>query len=134
MAAFYSIDSCPLDEYFRSIPGPPRFSPLPGCSKGYVAAWDIMPQEPFSALFLSYLSGHARQALAQRSGSPVQPMEATWFSGLIRAFRGVRRYHGHPPRTFFDEEIYLEISRGKSCVSGGWTCVGFVTRHQKNFV
>jgi hypothetical protein len=108
----FSIDCFPLDAYLALLPSRPRFRGWPGCSKGYYAEWEIRHRGQDRVMCLTRLSAHAADALAL-SPHAEDPIDATWFSGIVRASRGQRRYTGYPPQQVWDDELYLDIAAGK---------------------
>jgi hypothetical protein len=109
----YSIDTFPLEPYRTSLPSRPRFRGWPSCSNGYYATWDIQDHGQDRILCLVRFRAQVEDALALLFPQPDLPLDATWSSGIIRGCRGDRRYTGYPPRTFYDDEIYVEIVSGR---------------------
>ena len=100
----YKIDGYPLDAWLACLPERPVLAPTPWRQNGYVATWTILDD----ALYLMEIGRELGRLYAQAHGAA----PATWFSGLIHGWRGERRRTGYPPRTFFDDEIVLEIVDG----------------------
>jgi hypothetical protein len=63
-------------------------------------------------LYLTELWAPVEDPLALLFGRSDGPVAATWFSGMLRGTRGEQRRTGYPPRTFTDDEIYLDIVSG----------------------
>lgn len=101
----YEIDAWPLEPYLVSLPARPVVAPTPFSQRGYVAAWSIVDD----ALYLAELS---REPLARLFAHATTPVQAVWFDGVVRGWHGDRRETGYPPRTFFDNEIVLDIVAG----------------------
>lgn len=102
--AVYTIDACPLEACLAALPDRPPARTSPFSLHGYVATWGIHD----GTMYLREASAAALACLF-----PGLPVAASWFSGLIRGWRGDRRETGYPPRTCFDDEIVLEIASGK---------------------
>jgi hypothetical protein len=103
--AVYTIDAYPLEPYLASLPERPAVRPTPFRQNGYVATWSIVDD----AIYLVELTSEPVARLFAHLKAPVQ---AVWFSGFVRCWRGDRRDTGYPPRRFFDDEIVLEIAWG----------------------
>jgi hypothetical protein len=108
----FSIDCFPLDAYLASLPSRPFLRGWPSCSNGYYAEWEIQHRGHDRVLCLTRLSAQAADALALFPHAQ-HPIDATWFSGILRASRGRRRYTGYPPQPFWDDELCLDIAAGK---------------------
>jgi hypothetical protein len=65
-----------------------------------------------------YLGHIATTPLAHLVEDWCGPIAALWFSGFIHGWRGDGRWTGYPPRKFRNDEIVLQIERGK--VVGEW--------------
>jgi hypothetical protein len=109
--AVYTIDAFPLAPYLASLLERPVVRPSPFRRNGYVATWSVVDD----ASYLTELTSEPMQRLFPNT---VRPMHVSWFSGFIRGWRGDRHTSGYPPRTFFDDEIVLEIASGM--VSRRW--------------
>jgi hypothetical protein len=101
----YTIDCYPLYPWLASLPERPLVQPSPFRQNGYVASWAIVD----GAMYLVEISA---EPIARLFANQQGPVQAAWFSGFIRGWRGDRRDTGYPPRTFFDDEIVLEIVAG----------------------
>lgn len=109
----YSSHAFPLNDYLASLPARPLLRPWPGCSNGYRAAWAVQERAGERVLFLTELKAPVEDLLGQLFGQAAGPLAATWFSGILRGTRSLRRRTGYPPRTFCDDEIHLEIVAGR---------------------
>lgn len=103
--AVYTIDTYPLAPYLAALPTRPSVRVTPFNSRGYLARWAIHAD----VLYLVEISGAAFAGMFADAQGPVM---ASWFTGVIAAWRGERRYTGWPPRTFHDDEIVLDIVEG----------------------
>jgi len=108
----YSIHAFPLNDHLASFPSWPRLPASPGCSNGYRATWQVEQRGTARALCLIELSAPVESQLTQQFSQSHGPVMATWFSGMLRGTRGEQRRTGYPPRTFTNDEIYLEIVSG----------------------
>ena len=72
---------------------------------GYRATWRVNEGH----LCLEDISAEEIKELFAGISAPVR---ASWFSGMLHGFRGERRDTGWPPRTFFNNEIVMEIVAG----------------------
>lgn len=101
----YVVDSTPLETYLAALPEQPPRRASPFSQRGYVATWTIHED----TMYLAEITSQAHALLfAERPG----PVAASWFSGFIHGWRGAPRYTGYPARTFYNDEIVLEISTG----------------------
>lgn len=108
----YALYAFPLNAFLSSLPTRLRLRGWPGCSNGYRATWTVADCGAGRQLYLTGLSSPEADTLAQLLGQPQGPLAASWFSGMLRATRGPRRRTGYPPRSFSDDEVYLEIVAG----------------------
>jgi hypothetical protein len=102
----YAIDACPLDILLATLPAQPVEPPTPWRQNGYVATWVIVD----GVMVIRKVS---RESIARKFADVRGPVTATWFSGIIYGWRGERRNTRYPARTFFNDEIVLEISLGR---------------------
>lgn len=109
----YSLQSFPFNDYLAALPSRPHLRGWPGCSNGYRATWAVTECERGRLLCLTALSAPEDSPLAQLFGVHQAPVEATWFSGMLRATRGEERRTGYPTRTFTDDEVHLEVVSGR---------------------
>ena len=110
--AVYSLYAFPLNDYLATLSPRPRLRNWPGCSNGYRATWTVAETERERVLYLTRLTALVEDPLALLFGGAAAPIAATWFTGILRGTRGEVRRTGYPPRTFTDDEIYLEIVCG----------------------
>jgi len=111
--AAYETWEFPLNACLALLSPRPRPSPWPGCSNGYYAAWEVRDRPEGRILCMVELRPRAHALLALLFPRSEFPMPATWFSGVIRAVRGERRRTGYPPRTFWNDELILEVVAGE---------------------
>lgn len=111
--ARYGIDEFPLNACLDLLSPRPRLRGWPGCSNGYYATWEIWDRPGGRFLCLAELRPHDDELLARLFPRSEFPMPATWFSGMVRAVRGERRYTGYPARRFWNEEMILKIMAGQ---------------------
>lgn len=109
----YALHAFPFNEYLSSLSSRPRLRGWPGCSNGYRATWDVAECGFGRVLRLTGLEAPSDTPLAQLFGQRDEPVAATWFSGMLRATLGPKRRTGYPPRTFCDDEVHLEVVRGR---------------------
>ena len=102
----FTIDCHPLEPWLASLPRRPRARPTPFRQSGYMASWTVIDDAMYP---LEISGGTVAPLFAHLDG----PLPADWFSGWICGWRGSRRYTGYPPRTFYDDEIVLEIVSGR---------------------
>jgi hypothetical protein len=102
----YTIDTFPLEPYLAALPERPTTQVTPFGQNGYVATWTIHDG-------MLYLAALSTEPFARLFADHPGPVAATWFSGMIRGWLGDRRDTGYPSRTFFNDEIVLEIVEGK---------------------
>lgn len=109
----YETYEFPLNAWLNRLSTRPRFPGWPGCSNGYYAAWEVRDRPEGRLLCMVDLRPRANELLALLFPRSEFPMPATWFSGVIRGVRDERRRTGYPPRTFWNEEIFLEVVAGR---------------------
>lgn len=109
----YALHAFPFNDYLAALPSRPRLRGWPGCSNGYRATWEVAQHADDRLLCLTGLEVPADSPLAQVFGQHDAAVPATWFSGMLRATRGEERRSGYPPRTFSDDEVYLQIVSGR---------------------
>lgn len=111
--AAYDLYEFPLNACLDLFSPRPRLRNWPGCSNGYYATWEIRDRPGGRFLCMVELRPRDHELLALLFPPSGFPMPATWFSGVVRAVRGERRRTGYPPRTFWNEEMILEIVAGE---------------------
>lgn len=109
----YETYEFPLNRFLDRLSPRPRLRNWPGCSNGYYADWEVQDQVGGRFLCMVELRPRANELLAILFPRSEFPMPATWFSGVIRGVRDERRRTGYPPRTFWNEEIFLEVVAGR---------------------
>jgi hypothetical protein len=109
----YETYEFPLNAYLDLLSPRPRLPCWPGCSNGYYGAWEVQDRPEGRFLCMVELRPRANELLALLFPRSEFPMPATWFSGVVRAVRDERRRTGYPPRTFWNEEIFLEVVAGE---------------------
>lgn len=109
----YETYAFPLNAFLDLLSPRPRLRNWPGCSNGYYGTWEVRDRPEGRFLCMVDLRPRASELLAHLFPRSEFPMPATWFSGVIRGFRDERRRTGYPPRTFWNEEIFLEIVAGR---------------------
>ena len=102
----YSIDAHPLESYLDALPARPQKRSSPFTLHGYVATWESFEGK----LYLVDITSEPHLRLFAGASGPVV---ASWFSGLVRAWRGNSRITGYPALKFWDEEIVLDIVDGE---------------------
>lgn len=104
----YATDRYPLDTYIQSL-SYRLFPPIwPSCSRGYLADWRIEGDR----LLLAGLRRMGESKLDVLFPGQSGDIPATWYSGVLHAWRGPRRNTGFPYRSFHNEEVVFEIERG----------------------
>lgn len=111
--AEYGIYEFPLNAYLDLLSPRPRLRNWPGCSNGYYGTWEVQDRPEGRILCLTELRPRDHELLALMFPSSQLPLPATWFSGVIRGVRDERRRTGYPPRTFWNEEIFLNVVAGR---------------------
>lgn len=108
----YQTYAFPLNAFLGMLSPRPRLQVWPGCSNGYYAAWEVQDWPQGRVLCMVDIRPHAIELSALLFPGSEFPIPAVWFSGVVRAMRGERRRAGYPSRTFWNEEIFLEIVAG----------------------
>ena len=109
----YGTFEFPLNACFDRLSLRPRLRAWPGCSNGYYASWEVQDRPEGRFLCMVELRPRAHESLALLFPCSAFPLPATGFSGVIRGVRDERRRTGYPPRTFWNEEIFLEVVVGQ---------------------
>jgi hypothetical protein len=111
--AEYELYAFPLRAYLDPLSPRLRLPPWPGCSNGYYATWALQDRPEGRFLCMTEVRPRANEWLQSLFPPSEFPIPALWFNGVIRAVRGERRSTGYPPRTFWNDEIFLEIVAGQ---------------------
>jgi hypothetical protein len=109
----YGIHAFPLNAFLDLLSPRPRLRNWPGCSNGYYGTWEVQDRPAGRFLCLAELRPRDHELLALLFPRSAFPLPATWFSGVIRGVRGERRRTGYTARTFWNDEIFLEIVDGR---------------------
>ncbi|WP_234484116.1 putative molybdenum carrier protein [Noviherbaspirillum pedocola] len=104
----YLLDQYPLEPYLALMDKRPFTPCWPNCSNGYVAEWEIFRD----SLFLVKLSSGGELPLNTLFATASSSVLASWYSGVLRCYRGEHRRTGPTARKFFNDEIFLEIEDG----------------------
>jgi hypothetical protein len=104
----YLIHGYPLEPHLALMEKRPFTPRGPNCSNGYVAKWEICRD----TLFLVKLSSGEELPLNTVFATAENRVPASWYSGVLRCYRGEYRRTGPDARKFFNDEIFLEIEYG----------------------
>jgi hypothetical protein len=106
----YLTDGYPLERYFKYMASKPAaFTPIwPSCTNGYMARWSV--ENDVLLLTAIVREGDWLQTVFPGKTGPIP---ATWFTGIIHAWRGERRTTGAPYQPFNDDELILKVEGGK---------------------
>jgi hypothetical protein len=102
----YSIDSHPLEPFLDALPRRPEKRSTMNTLFGYIATWESFE----GRLYLVDINSEPHLKLFAKV---TEPIVASWFSGIVCAWRGESRESGYPPRKFWNEQIVLDIVNGE---------------------
>jgi uncharacterized protein (TIGR02996 family) len=108
------LDNTPLESYLRDLPAKPDLH-LPGSRNGYVAHWEVRPEDTLWLTGLETLPADQGPDPGLRAVFPdaTGPILATWVSQRLRSPDPMSaRYSVRGPGPVYDHYLYLWVAAG----------------------
>lgn len=116
-----SIFSTPLEDYFQKTAARPKWltATSTACWRGYIASWELradrlfltqITRREFDSKGDQYVERDISKKVFRRQSLPI---EATWFSGVIRLPQGKQLEYVHLGfESVYEKDLFLEFKNG----------------------